>query len=171
MRSDHGHLTAYQIGCEVGQSVAPWCLDQNRDRDGWTCTWLALLFNRQQHQHVDLHAYCPRRAPLGRQDAVARRRQNVFRRGSEEHVGANAAVQMDVGRFLSSIFELSAIPHLDHGLERYLRAGRAEQPGCVRTMSSAPTSRQATLLRLLKPLLAHNGALRQRSFRSEADID
>ena len=30
------------------------------------------------------------------------------------------------------LFELSAIPHLDHGLERYLRAGRAEQPGCVR---------------------------------------
>jgi hypothetical protein len=31
---------------------------------GWTCAWLALLFNRQQH--VDLFAYSTRRAPLGR---------------------------------------------------------------------------------------------------------
>ena len=37
---------------------------------GWTCAWLALLFNRQQH--VDLYAHSARRAPLERQNVHQR---------------------------------------------------------------------------------------------------
>src|SRR5262249_36636768 len=60
--------------------------------------------------------------------------------------------------------ELSAIPYLDHGLERYLRAGRAEQPCCVRIISSAPTSRQTICCDCSRPLLARSGGEKMSAF-------
>src|SRR5262249_27420120 len=70
MRSDHGHLTAYQIGCEVGQSVvlvlSPAILDRHilaLDVAGFTnalpeCGQIACTISKRRAAEQSYHRHC-----------------------------------------------------------------------------------------------------------------
>src|SRR6516162_9837765 len=74
MRSDHRHLTAYQIGCEVGQSVVlvlrPAILDRHilaLDVAGFTnalpeCGQILCTIGRRRAAEEPDHRHCPLRA-------------------------------------------------------------------------------------------------------------